>query len=164
MAREGDTYELAADTSGQQEREKSSAADQSCRVWGRRWEQNCQGAGCQRLRLPVPHTREAAPVAAPRPVPQKPEWWAVTRVRHKGALMAPTPSATAQPGSDPDSNGHKNSKQWRTEPAGALLPLPILEETEGFMGPNPDEAFHRQRLQGPQCFKDTSDPPGHFPG
>ena len=44
------------------------------------------------------------------------------------------------------------------------LALPVLEETEGFMCPNPNEAFHRQSLQGSQCLEDTSHPPGHFTG
>lgn len=42
--------------------------------------------------------------------------------------------------------------------------LPVLEETQGFMCPNPDEAFHGQSLQRSQGLEDPSHPPRHLTG
>lgn len=51
----------------------------------------------------------------------------------------------------------------RTALTGSLA-SPILEEAEGFVCPNPDEAFHRQRLQRPQGLEDAPHPPCHLSG
>ena len=41
---------------------------------------------------------------------------------------------------------------------------PVLEEPERLVRPDADEAFHRQRLQGPQGLEDPAHPAGHLPG
>lgn len=48
--------------------------------------------------------------------------------------------------------------------AGRARASPVLEETEGFVGPDPNEAFHRQRLQGPQRLEDPPHPASHLSG
>ena len=41
---------------------------------------------------------------------------------------------------------------------------PVLEEAQGFVGPDADEALHREGLQGPQGLEDAPHPAGHLSG
>ena len=41
---------------------------------------------------------------------------------------------------------------------------PVLEETQGLVGPDADESLHGERLQGPQGLEDAPDPAGHLSG
>lgn len=41
---------------------------------------------------------------------------------------------------------------------------PVLEETECLVGPDSDQALHREGLQGPQGLEDPPYPPSHLSG
>lgn len=87
---------------------------------------------------------------------------------HKAVLAASVPSAPSSAWLTGGRQASLNRTQRvRGTPWGPgatrILALPVLEEAQGFMGPDPDEPFHRQRLQGPQGLEDAPHPPRHLP-
>lgn len=116
----------------------------------------------QRGRSASPEVTGSPAMGSPRD--PRPQGWS------RGSLAGPAPPAAARPSSAmggqashwPDPGGSKDAKQGR----GACCPsaLPVLEETEGFVCPHSNEAFHGQGLQGPQRLEDAAHPPRHLAG
>ena len=45
-----------------------------------------------------------------------------------------------------------------------LVILPVLEESQGFVGPDPDKPVHGQWLEWPQGLEDSTHPACHLTG
>lgn len=111
--------------------------------------------GHQRWAVPVTHNLRGGHVDPSLALP-------LQQQHGRAQRWAGRPHTGLTPPHWPDPGGSKDVKQGR----GARRPsaLPVLEETEGFVCPHPNEAFHGQGLQGPQRLEDAAHPPRHLAG
>lgn len=89
--------------------------------------------------------------------------------RHEAALAASVPSIPSSAWLTGRKASLNPTQRVRgTQSGGTALPassaLPVLEEAQGFMGPDSDKPFHRQGLQRPQGLEDAPHPPRHLTG